>query len=76
MLAAGSMLFGLCACSSEETEVDSVASSEGRVFIRLVNVVGPSGSRMTETPKNESDVTEFHNGFIIFGTPKSAIRKH
>lgn len=76
MLAAGSMLFGLCACSSEETEVDSVASSEGRVFIRLVNVVGPSESRMTETPKTESDVTEFHNGFIIFGTPKSAIRKH
>ena len=47
----------------------------GRVFIKLDNVAGPS-SRMTENPKTESDITEFHNGFIIFGTPKSAIRKH
>ena len=50
MLAAGSMLLGLCACSSEETEVDSVASSEGRVFIRLVNVVGPSESQRLLKP--------------------------
>lgn len=74
MLALGSVLFGLSACSSDDENIEG-ESTEGCVFIKLENVVGPS-SRMTEDPKIESDITEFHNGFIIFGTPKSAIRKH
>ena len=72
MVALGSMLFGLSACSSEEQEIEQATS--GNVFVKLENVVGPS-SRMTEPAKTESDATEFHNGFLIFGTPKSAIRK-
>lgn len=76
VLALSSMLVGLGACSSEEngSEIEEIHTN-GRVFIKLDNVAGPS-SRMTENPKTESDITEFHNGFIIFGTPKSAIRKH
>ncbi len=73
MVALGSMLFGLSACSSEEQEIEQATS--GNVFVKLENVVGPS-SRMTEPAKGDADVTEFHNGFLIFGTPKSAIRKH
>lgn len=73
MVALGSMLFGLSACSSEEQDIEQASS--GNVFVKLENVVGPS-SRMTEPAKGDADVTEFHNGFLIFGTPKSAIRKH
>lgn len=74
MLALGSMLFGLGACSSDNNDFDDNNQS-GRVFVRLENVASP-GSRMTEDPKTDKDVTELRNGFIIFGTPKSAIRKH
>ena len=64
MVALGSMLFGLSACSSEEQEIEQATS--GNVFVKLENVVGPS-SRMTEPAKGDADVTEFHNGFLIFG---------
>lgn len=74
MVALGSMLLGLSACSSADDQ-GAEQTTTGHVFVKLENVAGPS-SRMTEDPKTESDITEFHNGYIIFGTPKSAIRKH
>ncbi len=75
MLALCSMLFGLGACSSDDNDIDNNGKQKGCVYVRLENVVSP-GSRMTEDPKTDKDVTELRNGFIVFGTPKAAIRKH
>ncbi len=74
MLALGSMLVGLNACSSDDSIIDG-DNEKGHVYIKLENVVSP-GSRMTEDPKTDKDVTELRNGFIVFGTSKSAIRRH
>lgn len=41
MLALGSVLFGLSACSSDDENIEG-ESTEGCVFIKLENVVGPS----------------------------------
>lgn len=74
-LALGSLLIACGACSSEEGTPEE--NQTGRVFVKLENVIKPSTkTRTMENPKTEADVTEFHNGFIIFGTPKEAIRKH
>lgn len=61
MLALGSVLFGLSACSSDDENIEG-ESTEGCVFIKLENVVGPS-SRMTEDPKIESDITDVPQRF-------------
>lgn len=74
MLALSSVLLGFSACSSEENNVDTPVS-DGRVFVKLDNVVGPT-SRMTEAPKTDKESAELHNGFIVFSTPNGGIREH
>lgn len=74
MLALSSVLLGFSACSSEENNVDTPVS-DGRVFVKLDNVVGPT-SRMTETAKTDKESAELHNGFIVFSTPNGGIREH
>lgn len=74
MLALSSVLLGFSACSSEENNVDTPVS-DGRVFVKLDNVVGPT-SRMTEAPKTDKESAELHNGYIVFSTPNGGIREH
>lgn len=74
MLALSSVLFGFSACSSEESKEDAPIT-DGRVFVKLDNVVGPQ-SRMTETAKTDKESAELHNGYIVFSTPNGGIRAH
>lgn len=74
MLALSSVLFGFSACSSEENKEDAPIT-DGRVFVKLDNVVGPQ-SRMTEIAKTDKESAELHNGYIVFSTPNGGIRAH